>query len=134
MFTLIIATEEYYPRTVSQRATIIMSKIKAKFNAFGLSQKAATCPFRQFCLAHDVKFSGVLIHQLLLRKVTSSDNNELQSIIGGQVLRFGLLEFVLIIGLNFGQYPNPTKITEMSSSRRLWETCMNGDVHPKLLD
>ena len=53
-------------------------------------------------------------------------------LIGGQVLRFGLLEFALIIGLNFGQYPNHAKITEISISRRLWKTYMNGDVHPKL--
>ena len=37
-------------------ATTVMPKIKAKFNALGLSQKATTCSFRQFFLAPDVKF------------------------------------------------------------------------------
>ena len=57
----------------------------------------------------------------------------MQFLIGDQVLRFGLLEFTLITMLNFCQYPNPVEITEMSS-RRIWETYMNGDVHPKLSD
>ena len=95
MFTLIIPTEEHYLGRVLQRATIVMYRIKAKFNAVDLSQKAATCPFRQFFLAPDVKFSGVLIHQLLLRKVTSNDN-ETKFLIGGEVLRFGLPEFAMI--------------------------------------
>ena len=62
MSNLIVATEEHYPRRVSQRATIVMPKIKAKFRALGLNERAANCPFKQFFRAPDVKFSGVLIH------------------------------------------------------------------------
>ena len=119
---------------VSQRATVVMPKIKLKFNAVGLSQRVASCPFRQFFLAPDVKLSGILLHQLLLRKITSNDNNEMKFLSGEQVLRFGLLVFALIIGLNFDQYPNLVEITKMSSSGRLGETYMNDDVHPKLSD
>ena len=53
-------------------------------------------------------------------------------LIGGKVLRFGLLNFVLITRLNFGQYPNLAKINEMSTSRRPVETYMNSDVALKL--
>ena len=88
---MIVATEEHYPVRVPQRATVVMPKIKAKFNTLGLSQRAATCSFREFFLVPDVKFSGILIHYLFLRKVTSSDDNEIQFLIGDQVLRFGLL-------------------------------------------
>ena len=49
-------------------------------------------------------------------------------------MRFGLLEFALITGLNFSQYPNPSKVTEISTSRRPLETYMNGNVAPKLSD
>ena len=56
MSYFILDIEDHYPRRVSQRATAVMTKIKAKFNAFGLSQKAATCPFRQFFLAPELKF------------------------------------------------------------------------------
>ena len=121
MSILILVTDEHYPDRVLQRATVVMPKIKAKLNALGLSQRAATCPFRRFFLAPNLKFSGVLIHQLLLRKVRSSDNSEMQFLIGSQILRFGLVEFALITGLNFGQYPNPAQTTQMSSSIRLWE-------------
>ena len=134
MSRLIVAIEEHYLRRVSQRATTIMPKIKAKFEALGLNERAINCPFKQFFLVPDVKFSRVLIHQLLLRKVKSKESNEMHFLIGGKVLRFGLLEFALMTGLNFGQYPNLAKIIEMSISRRLVETYMNGDVAPKLID
>ena len=129
-----LATEEHYFRRVSQKATAMMPKIKAKFNALGLSQKATTCPFRQFFLAPNLKFSGQIIHQLLLRKVKSSNKTEIEFLIGGQVLRFGLIEFALITRLNFGQYPGQVELTQMSSSTRLQETYMDGDVSPKLAD
>ena len=55
-------------------------------------------------------------------------------LISGKVFRFGLLEFALITWLSFGEYPNLADITEMSMSRRLVETYMNGDVTSKLAD
>ena len=58
MSSLILATEDHYPGRVSQSATAVMDKIKAKFNTLGLSQKATTCLFRQF----DLKFVGQIIH------------------------------------------------------------------------
>ena len=61
-----------------------MPKIKAKFHAFGLSEKDANCPFKQFFLTSDVKFSGILIHQLLLRKVKSKESNEMHFLIDGK--------------------------------------------------
>ena len=57
----------------------------------------------------------------------------MQFLIGDQVLRFGLFEFALITGLNFGQYPSHVELTEMSSST-LRETYMNGDVPLKLIN
>ena len=54
-----------------------MPKIQEKFHALGLSEKAANYPFKQLFLAPDVKFFGVLIYQLLLRKVKSKEMNEM---------------------------------------------------------
>ena len=88
---LIVATKEHSPGRVSQRETTVMAKIKEKFLALGLNERAVNCPFKQFFLAPDVKFSGVFIHQLLLRKVKSKESNEMNFLIGGKVLRFGLL-------------------------------------------
>ena len=58
----------------------------------------------------------------------------MQFLIGGQVLRFGLIEFAFITGLNFGQYPSHVEVTEMNSSTRLWETYLNKVASPKLAD
>ena len=77
MSFLILNTEVHYHGRVSQKATTAMAKIKAKFNALGLSQGAATCPFRQFFLTPKLKFSRQITYQLLLRKVTSSKNTKM---------------------------------------------------------
>ena len=58
----------------------------------------------------------------------------MQFLVGGQVLRFDLVKFALITRINFDQYPGPVEITQMSSNRRLWETYMNENLHPKLVD
>ena len=76
-------------------------------------------------------FSGVLTHYLLLRKLKSKEMNKMHILVGGKIFRFRLLEFALITRLNFSQFPNPAKISEMSTSRKLVETYMNGDVAPK---
>ena len=44
----------------------------------------------------NVKYSGVFIHQLLLRNVKSKERNETHFLIGEKILRFELLEFALI--------------------------------------
>ena len=108
---LIAPIEEHYPRRVSEIATTVMPKIKVKFQALDLSERtvncpfkqsldlserATNCPFKQLFLVPDVKFFGVRIHQLLLRKVKSKEKNEMHFLIGQKVLRFGLLEFAMI--------------------------------------
>ena len=134
MSRLTVPIEEQYLRKVSQRTTTVMPKIKAKFHALGLSERVANCPFKQFFLAPDINFSKVLIHQLLLRKVKSKKRNKMHFLVGRKFLRFRLLKFALITRLNFGQYPNRAKITEMSTSIWLVETYMNSDVTLKLID
>ena len=79
-----------------------------------------------------LSYLGVLINQLLLRKVKPKESNETYFLIGGKILRFRLLEFALITGLNFSEYPNLAKIIEMSMSRRLMETYMNNNIASKL--
>ena len=82
MSTLIVAIEEHYPGRVSQRTTTVMPKIKEKFHALGLNERAANCPFKQFFFAPNVKFSRIFIHQLLLRKIKSKESNEMNFLIG----------------------------------------------------
>ena len=73
-----------------------MPKIKEKFHELGLSERVGNCPFKQFFLAPNVKFSRVLIYQLSLTKLKSKEMNEMHFLISGKVLRFRLLEFTLI--------------------------------------
>ncbi|PON72482.1 hypothetical protein PanWU01x14_065170 [Parasponia andersonii] len=69
--------------------------------------------------------SGVLIHQLLLRKVKSQNPAELKFFIGDSNLRFGLGKFALITALNFAKDLDVVKYKSMSSSMRLRETYLN---------
>ncbi|PON57913.1 Ulp1 protease family, C-terminal catalytic domain containing protein [Parasponia andersonii] len=73
--------------------------------------------------------SGVLIHQLLLRKVKSKNPVELQFFIGDSTLRFGLGEFALITALNFSKDLDVVKYKSMSSSMRLRETYLNNKAN-----
>ncbi|PON62407.1 Ulp1 protease family, C-terminal catalytic domain containing protein [Parasponia andersonii] len=102
-----------------------MSKIKERFEKYDLLERAKQCPFKQFFLAPPMQASGVLIHQLLLRKVKSQNPTELQFFIGDSNLRFGLGEFALITALNFAKDLDIVKYKSMSSSMRLRETYLN---------
>ncbi|PON51358.1 hypothetical protein PanWU01x14_217250, partial [Parasponia andersonii] len=103
----------------------VMSKIKERFEKYDLLERAKQCPFKQFFLAPPMQASGVLIHQLLLRKVKSQNPAELQFFIGDSNLRFGLGEFALITVLNCAKDLDIVKYKSMSSSMRLRETYLN---------
>ncbi|PON88502.1 hypothetical protein TorRG33x02_157160 [Trema orientale] len=103
-----------------------MSKIKERFQALDLMERAKKCPFKPFFKAPLLQFSGVLIHQLRLRKVESLDDmRKIHFDISGKRIRFGLCEFALITGLNFGKYPDEAKLKTMSGIRRLVKKYMN---------
>ncbi|PON49833.1 hypothetical protein PanWU01x14_227320 [Parasponia andersonii] len=102
-----------------------MSKIKERFEKYDLLERAKQCPFKQFFLAPPMQASGVLIHQLLLRKVKSQNPAELQFFIRDSNLRFGLGEFALITALNCAKDLDIMKYKSMSSSMRLRETYLN---------
>ena len=88
MLHLILDTNDRYLGRVYQTESAALAKIKAKFNAVGLRERTETCPFRQFFLASELKFSGQIIHKLLLRKVRSNNKIEMQFLIGSQILRW----------------------------------------------
>ena len=113
-------------------ASAALANIKAKFTAVGLKERVETCPFKQFFIASEIKSSRQIIHQLLLRKARSNDKAEMQFLIVSQNLRFDLIEFTFITGLKFDQYPTHTVLTEMSRSKRLQQTYLNGDASLKL--
>ena len=125
---LIVSVENHFPGRVTVKGTSVMPKIKQKFEKYGLMERANECPFKQFFVAPPMQASGILLHHLLLRMVKSRNPMELQFYIGDNNLRFGLGEFALITGLNFGKDPDEMKLKSMSASTRLRETYLNNEA------
>ncbi|KAK2658595.1 hypothetical protein Ddye_005128 [Dipteronia dyeriana] len=69
--------------------------------------------FMAFCFGHlmsihrELKFSGGVIHQLLLRELDhDGPTDEMRFLLGNHVVRFSNVEFSLITGLRFGVVPD----------------------------
>ena len=105
MSKFIVLVEDHYIEKVTWRGQVAMKVIKDKFEELDLLEMAKGFPFKQFFEASTMRFSRVIIHQLLLRRIKASSKNELQFEIGGNKMRFGIGEFALIMRLNFGIYP-----------------------------
>ncbi|PON93430.1 hypothetical protein TorRG33x02_107080 [Trema orientale] len=125
---LIVPVEHHFPGRVTIKGTSVITKIKQKFEKYGLMERAKECPFKQFFVAPPMQAYEVLLHHLLLRMVKSRNPMELQFFIGDNNLRFGLREFALITALNFGKNPDVLKLKSMSGSTRLRETYLNNEA------
>ncbi|PON33466.1 hypothetical protein PanWU01x14_352430 [Parasponia andersonii] len=111
MSKLIVPFEQHYIRRVTFRGSPVILKIKECFEALDLMEMVEKCLFKQHYEAPPLQFSKVLIHHLLLKKVESLDNmKEIYFDIGGKHIRFGLCEFALTTGLNFGKYRDIPKL------------------------
>ncbi|KAK2652684.1 hypothetical protein Ddye_012540 [Dipteronia dyeriana] len=71
------------------------------------------CRFMTSCFGHfmsmhqELKFSGGVIHQLLLRELDHDEpTNEMRFLLGNHAVRFSKVEFSLITGLRFGVLPD----------------------------
>ena len=99
MSKLIVPVEDHYTGRVIWRGHLALANVESKFQELQLLERARACPFKQFFEAPPIKFSGVLIHQLLLRKIKSGSGNEIHvAVSGGKPLKFGISEYALIIG------------------------------------
>ncbi|XP_047306306.1 uncharacterized protein LOC124909698 [Impatiens glandulifera] len=79
-------------------------KTKNKFNHFGLMERAMKSQFQYLLKAPTVIFSGTIIHQMLIRK-SSSNSKGITFLVNGQELYWGMKEYALVTGLNFGRFP-----------------------------
>ncbi|PON41643.1 hypothetical protein PanWU01x14_288170 [Parasponia andersonii] len=103
-----------------------MSKIKERFQALDLMERAKKHLFKQFFEAPPLQFYRLLIHQFLLRKVEAlADMKEVHFDISGKRVIFRLCEFALTTRLNFEKYPGEAKLKIISGSKRLIEKYMN---------
>ncbi|PON94261.1 hypothetical protein TorRG33x02_099990 [Trema orientale] len=121
----LVPVEHHFPGRITVKGTTIISKIKKKFNKYGLMERANEYPFKQFFVVSLMQASRVLLHHLLLRMVKSTKPTELQFFIGDKNLRFGLREFALITTLNFRKDPDIVKLKSISDSTRLREIYLN---------
>ncbi|KAK2653516.1 hypothetical protein Ddye_013372 [Dipteronia dyeriana] len=78
--------------------------------------------FMASCFGHfltmylKMKFSGGVIHRLLLREVHhNGPTDEMQFMLGNQSVRFSKVKFFLISGLRFGVVPDTTKYAEVEN-------------------
>ncbi|PON87325.1 hypothetical protein TorRG33x02_168170 [Trema orientale] len=76
-------------------------------------------------MAPPLQFSRVLIHQILLRNESKDKMKEMHFESRGKLVRFGVSEFVLVTGLNFGLYLDIPKLKTINSSRRLVDKYLN---------
>lgn len=126
MSDLIIPVEDQFPGRITYRGTPALQKLKDKFNEHNLLERANKSVFKQFFTAPQFKFSGTLIHGLLMRKIPSNKVHEVQFRIGCERLRFGTMEFAMITGLSF-EAPDTKKYEKLTlKSGRLVELYFEG--------
>ena len=101
-----------------------MKKIKDKLKVLKLLDNAKWCLFKQLFDASSLQFSSIIIHQLLLRKIKSKSQNELQFQIVEKYLRFWSGEFPLITGLNISKPLD----NDMPHSIRPVKTYLNDNI------
>ena len=76
----------------------------------------------------NLKFSGQLVHNLLLRQIKSPTKSEMWFAVGGKTLRFSIQEFCLITGLECGPEPPMLSKEEGDGSGSFRSSMLNGEV------
>ncbi|XP_060969916.1 uncharacterized protein LOC115695232 [Cannabis sativa] len=124
---LILPVSDHFPGRITYRGNGYFASIKAKFEAFNLTQKVKETPFGVFWNASELKFSGVIVHQLLLRKkkVSEAKNDEVWFYVGKTEARFGRSEFGLITGLKMSGGPSSEELTAQCDSDRILRDYLN---------
>ncbi|XP_060959399.1 uncharacterized protein LOC133030619 [Cannabis sativa] len=124
---LILPLAEHFPGRITYRGNGYFASIKAKFEAFNLTERVKETPFGVFWNANELKFSGVIVHQLLLRKMKVSEvkNDEVWFYVGKTEARFGRSEFGLITGLKMSGGPSTEELNTLCESDRILRDYLN---------
>lgn len=85
-----------------QMSMDVIDKIKQKLRVIARFRKTCFGHFLDFALTNQ---ASQLMLDLIQRQCKPNNPSELNFLIGGRVLKFGLREFALITGLNCGQIP-----------------------------
>ncbi|XP_062074839.1 uncharacterized protein LOC133778835 [Humulus lupulus] len=124
---LVLPLSEHFPGRISYRGSRYFTAIKDKFEAFKLTDKVKESPFRSFWNASVLQFSGVIVHQLLLRKkkVSEVKNDEVWFYVGKTETRFGRSEFGLITGLKMSGGPSTAELNTQCDYDRILRDYFN---------
>ncbi|XP_062098825.1 uncharacterized protein LOC133804699 [Humulus lupulus] len=129
---LLVPFSDHFPGRVTYRDSSTLNHIKSRFVELGLLERANESRFKQFFLASEFNFSEVLVHQLLLRKIASNNEDEVHFFLGSKFCRFGMGEFALVTGLNFSTFPSLEELEERNLSDRLIKEYFNDAEKVKL--
>ncbi|KAK2651546.1 hypothetical protein Ddye_011402 [Dipteronia dyeriana] len=81
----------------------------------------ASCFGHSMTMHRQVKFSGGVIHQLLLREVHHNrSSDEIWFMLGTREVRFLKVEFCMITGLWFGALPDSSRYVSMGNGLHHW--------------
>uniref|UniRef100_A0A803Q856 DUF1985 domain-containing protein n=1 Tax=Cannabis sativa TaxID=3483 RepID=A0A803Q856_CANSA len=119
---LIVPFPKHFTGRVTYRGSGIFSKlIKPQFDKHSLTDRAKANPFSQLWQAGALSFLSVLFHQLMLHKmiVDAEKDDEMRFYIPQNEMKFSVVEFAVIIGLNFTKGPTDDEKEAMSGSNRL---------------
>ncbi|XP_062079592.1 uncharacterized protein LOC133784102 [Humulus lupulus] len=129
---LLVPFSDHFLGRVTYRGSSTLNHIKTRFLELGLLERAKESPFKQFFLASEFNFSGVLVHQLLLRKIASNNEDEVHFFLGSKSCRFGMGKFALVTGLDFSAFPSPEELEGRNLSDRLIKEYFNDAEKVKL--
>lgn len=117
MTKLFFQAKDHYVGHVTYRGGGVLKKIKVKFMQHGLIERTEQWPFKQLLLHLSYNSQA----QLLLRKIQSKEDDELQLLIGSKRLRFGVVENALLNGFNFKAPTTKTDLKKHFASKRICE-------------
>ncbi|KAK0585747.1 hypothetical protein LWI29_033451 [Acer saccharum] len=110
----LVKAVEHFPAKINSTSSVAAVKcIKEKLTEAQLSLFRTTC-FGKLLEMNDFKFSGQLVHNLLLRQIQSPVKSEMWFAVGGKRLRFSIQEFCLITGLKCG--PEPLVLSDRAAN------------------
>lgn len=133
MSKLIVPIEDHYPTVVTYRGTDLLNKIKALFEQYDLMDMANVCCFKQFFVVAPVKFSGQLLHQLLLKKFNWREMIRCSFRVAViHVWDLEWVSFLLMTGLSCGASPSEEFFKEKTKARRLLLSYFNNSHAVKL--
>ncbi|KAK2652757.1 hypothetical protein Ddye_012613 [Dipteronia dyeriana] len=93
-----------------------LNRVPTEFTDEDRRQFMASCFWNFLTMHREMKFSGGVIHRLLLRELHhNGPTNEMQFMLENQSVRFSKVEFFLINGLRFGIVPDTTMYTALEN-------------------